>query len=454
MLAASRRSIFAQSAARASAATALTASPASSAGSSALAPATYAAWTASATAPFVVSAVNTRLQSRSVNVFSEFAKSVRRQVEENKDFQQNVKLLSDETTKIAESDAVARTREAMSKTSETTSKVLKTVGEVVDKTLETPAVKMTGEVIYKTAETVADISQKVAEPIKNTAAAKAISSSIREVTESSSNAFYAEYKPKELREKERQEWLEIQRKNIRPGSGPDPTKPVLPNPEAGGNVVLHRSSRMAESWRKFAEESTIGRTMFAARRSVEESNNPIIERMRNLFSRTNVEESEQARVVRAFRAVDPYFTLDGFLKEATRYTIPEIVEAYLKGDVATIKEWASEAAFAKLTVGFEAQKQQGLISDSKLLDIRNVDIRQVTLLNDELPIILVGFVTQEVLLFRNVKGELVLGQEDKIQTANYVMAFTRAEIIDTEAPYNPVTKGWTIVDWARGSAGW
>lgn len=38
---------------------------------------------------------------RNLNVFAEFTKSVKRQIEENKDFQQNVKSIGDETTRIA-----------------------------------------------------------------------------------------------------------------------------------------------------------------------------------------------------------------------------------------------------------------------------------------------------------------------------------------------------------------
>eukprot|EP00842_Homolaphlyctis_polyrhiza_P003691 jgi/Hompol1/4322/HPOL_001576-RA len=392
---------------------------------------------------------------RSVNVFAEFAKSIRRQIDENKDFQKNVKLLSDESSKLAESDAIAKAKQAVSKTTETTTKVLNAVGSVVDKTLETPVVKATGEVIAKTAETVASVSQKVAEPIANTAAAKAITSSIKEVVDSSSNAFYAEYKPKDIREKERQERIEAIKRRNPLAAVSDPSRPVLPNPEAGGSVVMHKSSKMAESWRKFSEESAVGRTLFAARRSIEDSQNPVISRLRDLFSTSNVQETEHARVIRAFKQIDPMFSLDAFLKEATQYTLPDLLEAYFKGDAKLMKEWCSEAAYAKLSSFFESQKQQGLISDSKLLDIRGVDVRQLTMLEDEIPIILIGFTTQEILLFRNAKGVVVAGRDDRIETANYVVAFSKAQIVYPESEFNPATNGWMVVDWLRsGGRSW
>ena len=107
---------------------------------------------------------------------------------------------------------------------------------------------------------------------------------------------------------------------------------------------------------------------------------------------------------------------------------------------------------AKLKAGFEASKAQGLVSDSKLLDIRRVDIRQLTLLEEELPIILVGFSTHEILVYKDKKGQIALGSEDVIQTAQYVIAFTKAQLLDPDAVPNPKTNGWIVIDWHRGAS--
>jgi uncharacterized protein YlxW (UPF0749 family) len=102
-----------------------------------------------------------RQQTRNVNVFAEFMNSVRRQVKENEQLQKDVKLLSQESQKVTESEAMKNAKKAISKTSEATSKVLGAVGTAVDATLQTPVVKATGEAISKTAEIVADVTQKV-----------------------------------------------------------------------------------------------------------------------------------------------------------------------------------------------------------------------------------------------------------------------------------------------------
>lgn len=55
------------------------------------------------------------------------------------------------------------------------------------------------------------------------------------------------------------------------------------------------------------------------------------------------EESDQAQAIRAFQAIDPTFNMDKFLTDARKYIVPELMEAYLKGDVETLKLWCSEA---------------------------------------------------------------------------------------------------------------
>ncbi|KAI8823576.1 uncharacterized protein EV422DRAFT_521546 [Fimicolochytrium jonesii] len=407
--------------------------------------------------PIAVHRSSARFES--TNFFTEFYKSFKRQVAENREFQQNVQQLSASTKELAESDAVQRAKDAMDKTSKGTSKVFEKVGETVDKVVENPVVKKTGEVLYTAGEKVAEVGQKVAEPILDTKAAKAVGKGIKhvktEVIDSSDSAFFHEYVPREQREKERAELLAYQQSKMPLGipGVPNPNRIVTADPEAGQNVELHRSSKLAESWRKFKEDSPIAQKLFAVRRGIDESDNPVVERIRDFFSSSAFEETETARVVSALKAVDPTFRTEKFLKEATKYFVPEILEAYLKAEAPILREWCSERAYARLSAGFEAQQQQGLVSDCKLLDIRHVDIRKLTLLEDEVPVILVTFQTNEILIFRNRKGELKLGNENAIETATYVMAFTKAQCVDPSATISARTNGWIVIDWSR-STGW
>jgi hypothetical protein len=82
---------------------------------------------------------------------------------------------------------------------------------------------------------------------------------------------------------------------------------------------------------------------------------------------------------------------------------------------------------AELSASLELQKQAGLVSASKLLDLRRVEIKKfVFLAEDTIPVIVMSFGTQEILLFKDRKtGEIKLGKEDAIDSPFYAVAFTK-----------------------------
>ncbi|KAJ3320267.1 protein translocase subunit [Boothiomyces sp. JEL0866] len=395
-------------------------------------------------------------QVRQVNVLAEFAKSVKRQVEENKDFQKDVKMLSAETEKVVESEAMKNAKKAVTATSEATSKVIGAVGSAVEATMNNPVVKATGEAISKTAETVAEVTQKVAEPILETKAAKTVAKGVdsikKDVVGIAGNAYFAEYKPKDVRDKEKEE-LMAKRKVANPADEfgiPRVEGPIEENADASG-VVLHKSSKFNEAWEKFKQDSPIAQKLFSFSKTLEENDSSVMRFWRNLREKTVIEESETVQVIRAIRAVEPTFNQNDFLQETAHFVIPDLLEAYLKGEEALLQEWLTEGAYASIAYGFKAQKEAGLVSDCKLVDYRNCEIEKMMLLEEETPIILVKFSTTEILLFRNKKGDIALGAEDQLQSARYVLAFTKTKLINPDAEYNPKTNGWTIVQWARAA---
>ncbi|KAJ3206102.1 protein translocase subunit, partial [Clydaea vesicula] len=386
-------------------------------------------------------------QTRNLNLFAEFAKSVKRQYEENKQLKENIKQLSDESNRIQQSEAMIRAKKAMEKTSKGTSKVVdgikfgaSKVGEAYESTMETEAAKKTIEITKKVGEKVSEGVHYVADPILETEAAKKVSSGLKsvkeEVIDTQTTHRYIEYAPKEERKKKLQDRL----------TSTDPLKRIVQaNPEAGQNIVIHKETKMNQRWADFKENNILFQNLLKVQKTVEESENPILERFRDWFSGMG-EESEEAQVVKAFRMCDPSFSLDSFLRDATQFYIPDIMEAYLKGDEPVLKMWCSEQLYAQLMAGITSQKTQGLISDSKLLDIRKVELLQTKILENDIPILLLEFNTQEILLFKNLKGEIVLGNEDNIEHARYRMVFTKDQIIDATAEINPETFGWRVLE--------
>jgi hypothetical protein len=91
----------------------------------------------------------------------------------------------------------------------------------------------------------------------------------------------------------------------------------------------------------------------------------------------------------------------------------------------------------------EQYLRQGLKPDSKVLDIRQVDVSTGRFLEDNTPVFVITFTTQEVLLFRDRKTrEVLVGAEDRVEQCNYAAVVTRVE----EELENELTGGWKVIE--------
>ena len=171
----------------------------------------------------------------------------------------------------------------------------------------------------------------------------------------------------------------------------------------------------------------------------------IVEKVSGFFS-----ETEQAKVVKQFKLMDPSFKLTDFQKTLTNYIVPEILDAYIKNDEKVLKEWFSEAPYNVWQANNKQFVQQGLFSDGKILDIRGVEVVTCKMLQpNDMPVIVASCRAQEVNLYRKAKtNEIAAGTEDHIQLSTYAMVFTRIP----EEFDNTTTEGWKIIEFARGGS--
>lgn len=91
----------------------------------------------------------------------------------------------------------------------------------------------------------------------------------------------------------------------------------------------------------------------------------------------------------------------------------------------------------------------GLKSECKVLDIRNTEIQKMTLLENELPVFVVTFQTNEIIGYTNKAGEYKIGAEDNVVGGRYALAFTKKQIMEPEAENNPKTNDWHIIQWSE-----
>ncbi|EXJ85216.1 hypothetical protein A1O3_05891 [Capronia epimyces CBS 606.96] len=367
-----------------------------------------------------------------------FTETLRTEFKASKEWNESTKQLSGSVQQFTESEAVRRAREASEAASKGTSEVLKTTGRAIGKgaawTWDTKVVQGFRQGVNATGRTI----EKATRPVRETKAFKDIS----EAVDDGSSSRYGGWIEKEERRKRREA---LRLKEEREGKRA-PAEPLVEDPNAGTNITVHKDAAWKESWNKFKENSKLMQGLFNMKTTYEESENPLISTARSISDRFAgfFAENETAMVIKKFREMDPSFQLEPFLRDLREYILPEVLDAYVKGDVETLKLWLSAAQFQVYSALMEQYTKAGLKSDGRILDIRHVDILNARLLEPgDIPVFIITCRTQEVHVYRNQKtNELAAGMEDKVQLVTYAIGVTRLP----EEVNNPETRGWRMIE--------
>ncbi|KAK0657471.1 inner membrane translocase subunit tim44-like protein [Cercophora newfieldiana] len=373
-----------------------------------------------------------------------FMETMQTEFKQSQEWNESTKALASSANQIAESESVKKARQAYEATSgvvsETTSKVVKTTAGAIGKgaqwTWETPVVKG----VRKGANITGEVLDKATKPIRETEAYR----NVKNVIDDGSSSRYGGWVDKEERKKRREE-LEKERGK---------QQIFEEDPEAGTNVTLHKDAAWKEAWRDFRDTNKFVQGVFGMKNVYQESENPLISTARSITDRVAgfFAENETAQVIKKVRSMDPTFQIEPFLKELREYILPEVLDAYVKGDVATLKLWLSEAQYSVYEALTKQYLQAGLKSDGRILDIRGVDILKARMLDPgDIPVFIITCRTQEVHVYRNAKtNQLAAGMEDKVQLVTYAIGITRL----AEDVNNPETRGWRLIEMQKSGRDW
>ncbi|KAK4105626.1 TIM44 subunit of mitochondria import inner membrane translocase [Parathielavia hyrcaniae] len=369
-----------------------------------------------------------------------FLDTMQTEFKQSKEWNESTKALASSANEFVESESVRKARQAYEATTgaakTTAAKAVKTTASAIGKgavwTWETPVVKG----VRKGANITGEVLDKATKPIRETEAYK----NVKDVIDDGSSSRYGGWVDKEER-KRRKELREKMNKEL----GVDTTI-YEENPDAGTNVTVHKDAAWKEAWRDFRDQNKFVQGLFGMKTVYQESENPLISTARSITDKFAgfFAENETAMVIKKLRTMDPLFKLEPFLQELREYILPEVLDAYVKGDVETLKLWLSEAQYSVYEALTKQYLQAGLKSDGKILDIRGVDILRARMLDPgEIPVFIVTCRTQEVHVYRNAKtNELAAGMEDKVQLVTYAIGITRI----AEDVNNPETRGWRLIE--------
>jgi len=375
-----------------------------------------------------------------------FTETMNTEFQKSKEWNESTKQIGAAAHQFTESDSVRRAREAYEKStgavSSTASHAVKSTASAIGKgaawTWDTSVMKG----VRKAANVTGDAVDKATKPIRDTEAYK----NVKDVIDDGSSSRYGGWVEKEERRRKRE--LKEQR------AGTGQAQSMEEDPNAGTNITLHKDAAWKEAWRDFRDQNKVMQGIFSMKGRYEESENPLISTARGITDRIAgfFAENETAMVIKKFRSMDPNFQVEPFLQELREYMLPEVLDAYVKGDTETLKLWLSAAQYSVYEALTKQYLQAGMKSDGRILDIRNVDILRARMLDPgEVPVFIITCRTQEVHVYRNAKtNELAAGMEDKVQLVTYAIGITRVP----EDVNNPETRGWRLIEMQKSGRDW
>uniref|UniRef100_A0A8C2F4Y2 Mitochondrial import inner membrane translocase subunit TIM44 n=1 Tax=Cyprinus carpio TaxID=7962 RepID=A0A8C2F4Y2_CYPCA len=385
----------------------------------------------------------------------EFMDNLKQELSKNKEMKENIKKFREEAKKLEESEALKQARRKYKtiesetvKTSEVLKKTLGTISETVKEGLGEVGrsdigkkIKEGVEEAAKTAKHSAETVSKGGEKLGKTGAFRAISQGVESVKKEIGDlGQIGPYRPPSRLRK---------RSDFSSKAGGTEAKVFEANEEAMG-VVLHKDSKWYQQWKDFKDNNAVFNRFFEMKMKYDESDNAFIRASRavtdkmtdiigGLFSKT-----EMSEVLTEILKVDPNFDKDSFLKQCERDIIPNILEAMIQGELDVLKDWCYEATYSQLAHPIQQAKAMGLQFHSKILDIDNIDLAMGKMM-EQGPVLIITFQAQLVMVIRNVKGEVVEGDPEKVLRMMYVWALCRDQ--DELNPY----AAWRLLDISASS---
>ncbi|PHH80858.1 hypothetical protein CDD80_6417 [Ophiocordyceps camponoti-rufipedis] len=375
-----------------------------------------------------------------------FMETMNTEFQKSKEWNESTKQIGAAAHQFTESESVRRAREAYERStgavSSTASRAVKSTAGAIGKgaawTWETPVMKG----VRKAANVTGEAVDKATKPIRDTEAYK----NVKDVIDDGSSSRYGGWVDKEERRKKRALKEAERAENVQ--------APPQEDVNAGTNLTLHKDAAWKEAWRDFRDSNRLMQGLFSIKGKYEESENPLISTARSITDRIGgfFAENETAMVIKKFRSMDPVFQVEPFLQDLREYMLPEVLDAYVKGDTETLRLWLSAAQYSVYEALTKQYLQAGMKSDGRILDIRNVDILRARMLDPgEVPVFIITCRTQEVHVYRNAKtNELAAGMEDKVQLVTYAIGITRV----AEDVNNPETRGWRMIEMQKSGRDW
>ncbi|XWS36428.1 hypothetical protein CRYUN_Cryun20dG0085200 [Craigia yunnanensis] len=212
-------------------------------------------------------------------------------------------------------------------------------------------------------------------------------------------------------------------------------------------VLPSKQSRWSKKWEAFKEKMQ-GHPLFKhvsgfsepvvtkgqeiaedMRERWETSDNPIVHKIQDI-NESIFQETDAAASYKEIRRRDPLFSLSEFVTEVQEAIRP-VLNAYIKGDVETLKKYCSPEVIDRCKAEHTAYRSHGIFFDNKILHISDLEVRETKMMGTS-PIIIVAFQTQQIYCVCDREGKITEGGKDTIHSVYYAWAMQQVDVEELE----------------------
>uniref|UniRef100_A0A0K8RKU1 Mitochondrial import inner membrane translocase subunit TIM44 n=1 Tax=Ixodes ricinus TaxID=34613 RepID=A0A0K8RKU1_IXORI len=389
--------------------------------------------------------------------FGQVFENIKQEMVQSKEMKESLKKFREEAAKLEQSEALRSARQKYENIEAETAKgsqqikeqlesLKEKIREGIEEAQKSEIGKMSREFteeLAKSAKTAAETLAKQGDQLGKSGAFQAVSSGIKavktEIDVSTIPGARVYRAPEKLRK----------RSESSSASAAEP-RVVSPNEEATG-IELHKDSRWYQSWQNFRENNPYVHKFFDLKTQYDESDNPLVRASRTLTDKVSdifgglFQKTELSEVLTEICKMDPAFDKNEFLRQCETDIIPNVLEAIVRGDLEILRDWCHDAPFNVLSTPIKQAAQLGYRFDSKVLDATNVDLAMGKIM-EQGPVLIITFQSQQIMVVRNAKGDVVEGDPDKIMRMHYAWVLCRDQNeLDPRA-------AWKLMDLSANSA--
>ncbi|KHN87159.1 putative mitochondrial import inner membrane translocase subunit tim-44 [Toxocara canis] len=386
-------------------------------------------------------------QSERRNFITKLIENVKEEFQKNKELQENKKQLDQRLRELNDSEALRDARRKFELVEQETMKssqiIQAKLSEIKDhmsnmiteiqKTEAGKKLSAAAEEALKQARIAAESLEKAAEQIGDTQIYQNVSQTMKvvkkEIDDIADVTMYS-----------RPEHLKM--RSVAYSTSAYAERVVEANPDATG-IELHKESKWYAGWKEFSEKNAYFNKILDWKIRYDESENVAIRMIRTVTDRiTSVftTKSEVAEVLTEITKIDPKFDKVEWLRFCEREVIPNVLEAFIRGDLKVLKDWCHERAYNALAaVVKEYKKINFSTKDSRIIDISRVEMVSGKMM-EQGPVLIITFQAFMINVVKNLEGKVVQGDEHNSVRVHHVWVMCR----DMEE-YNPAV-AWKLLE--------